>query len=65
MEAEKTILDKNFVYLLHDIKNYLMCASQGSMSRNNSEQLASELFDSLELYMKSMTQSDDVRWPKV
>lgn len=31
--------------LLHEIRGYLEAAASGSMSRNNSEQLASELLE--------------------
>jgi len=34
--------------LLEEIKGYLISASDGSMSRNNSEQLASELLEKLD-----------------
>jgi len=33
--------------LLEEIKSYLIAAADGSMSRNNSEQLAAELLDKI------------------
>lgn len=40
--------------LLEEVRGYLIAAADGSMSRNNSEQLASELLAQIDAYAKVM-----------
>jgi hypothetical protein len=53
MNDALTDYDLSVMAFLQEIRGYLVASADGSMSRNNSEQLASELLDNLDNILKS------------